>query len=403
MQQQISTIDSAELRSAIESQLGDIDCAGSFATHGHFEEEINPGLEVAGCRFGLPLYEKDIRILTEINGTRERRSWDDIALTHPLWLARQAKILDDVCTKLGVPGGSSLVRVELNRLLVNDKVSKYHEYTKPTRGAFAMLVVCLPSAHEGGEVVVSSGHNKITLPTALYSEWQCSYLAWYSDVNHEFKPVTHGCQVVLSYNLIYYGPGRIPTSRRLDDDKSSLRQTFDRWQKTLLHANILPPYLVYPLEHKYTAEKLCLSHLKAKDLARVVYMDQITKESHFSCFLASMERVITRHRDDDDSEDENDHRSFQSRSDEDGSIKLKQVLELNGEPVLHDVSINKAAITKKYVWDREPDGSEDDGNRYEGFMKTYWYEDCVSHSGSPDISNYLTSSGFVTHANEPLC
>lgn len=71
---------------------------------------------------------------------------------------------------------------------------------------FGTLTVWLPCKHTGGDVEVSFNGNKVNLSTAVTPEWSVSYLAWYAAVLHEVTPVTSGCRVVLTYNLVQTGP-----------------------------------------------------------------------------------------------------------------------------------------------------------------------------------------------------
>jgi hypothetical protein len=54
---------------------------------------------------------------------------------------------------------------------------------------FGTLVICLPSPHTGGGVVLRHAGQEKTYKT---SEAQPSILCWYSDVHHEVLPVTSG-------------------------------------------------------------------------------------------------------------------------------------------------------------------------------------------------------------------
>jgi hypothetical protein len=70
---------------------------------------------------------------------------------------------------------------------------------------FGTLVICLPSAHTGGEVHLLHGGKEVALSTAPDSFSGLSALAWYSDVQHETKPVASGYRLVLTYNLVQDG------------------------------------------------------------------------------------------------------------------------------------------------------------------------------------------------------
>ena len=71
---------------------------------------------------------------------------------------------------------------------------------------FATLVVCLPSRHTGGMLVVR--HEDQTKKIDFggeQSEFETQYAAFYADCQHEVKPVTAGYRICLVYNLAQAG------------------------------------------------------------------------------------------------------------------------------------------------------------------------------------------------------
>ena len=54
---------------------------------------------------------------------------------------------------------------------------------------FGTLVVSLPSAHQGGDLVLKHCGEKKVFKT---SEWAQSFACWYSDVSHEVLRATAG-------------------------------------------------------------------------------------------------------------------------------------------------------------------------------------------------------------------
>ena len=72
---------------------------------------------------------------------------------------------------------------------------------------FASLVVVFPTAHAGGALKLRHGSNECTVDPAITTAVDnttapvISYIAFYSDVEHEVTPVTSGYRVSLTWNL----------------------------------------------------------------------------------------------------------------------------------------------------------------------------------------------------------
>ena len=67
---------------------------------------------------------------------------------------------------------------------------------------FGTLAVCLTSAHQGDDLRLTHRGEDFEFRTSLFSDFDMSYAAWYSDVLHEVQPITSGYRLVLIYNLI---------------------------------------------------------------------------------------------------------------------------------------------------------------------------------------------------------
>lgn len=121
-------------------------------------------------------------------------------------------IVASVHQQLFLPGTPLDVNAELYKLLLYEEGAyfKPHLDSEKTPGMFGTLVVCLPSSHQGGELVLRHDGKTVMFDTSVTSEFEVSFAAWYSDVLHEVKPVTSGHRLVLTYNLIQKGGGTRP-------------------------------------------------------------------------------------------------------------------------------------------------------------------------------------------------
>lgn len=238
---------------------------------------------------------------------------------------------------------------------------KPHKDSEKANGMFATMVICLPSPHEGGDVVVSFGGNSATLATSHLSEWNTSFLAWYSDVLHEVRPVESGFRVVLTYNLIYTGTTQIPNLANFELEKFMLKNALLRWRIASLTSEDMPSCLAYPLEHNYSEANLNSDRLKGKDKARAVCMAQLAEELGFTCVLAIVERTTMTQGDEETSD----------------TVQLAHVVSFDGQVVLQRAEVDQEIFMTDEHWDREPDSTDKHFTGNAGVEKTYWYKDSV--------------------------
>src|SRR5690606_23016941 len=73
----------------------------------------------------------------------------------------------------------------------------------------ATLVVSLPSAHEGGELVVRhEGAEEVIAFGGDSARFETRYAAFYADCEHEVRPLRSGHRLCLVYNLALAKPSR---------------------------------------------------------------------------------------------------------------------------------------------------------------------------------------------------
>ncbi len=171
---------------------------GFFATSGVIPVAMNPGLSLKGLgRVGLPLSDRDANDIAKIGrqapfgkGTEKfvdesvRKTWEidptQVEFRNPQWQKTLQYAVTKTVEQLGVLGGESSVRADLHKLLLYEEGGffKTHRDTEKAPGMFATLVIMLPSAHEGGEVVVRLGKEKRTLSNPESNEFNYAFLAW---------------------------------------------------------------------------------------------------------------------------------------------------------------------------------------------------------------------------------
>ncbi len=139
------------------------------------------------------------------------------------------------------------------------------------------LVVTLPSASRGGELVIEHGRRSNTYrPSAKL----LTFVAFYSDCRHEVRPLTSGHRIVLTYNLrmtaTTAAAGTDPTVTAAV--ARALTEYFDSQNR-----------LVYLLDHEYTKRGLAGSLLKGVDAARVSVLRDAAQSIDCELLLASTE------------------------------------------------------------------------------------------------------------------
>jgi len=123
---------------------------------------------------------------------------------------------------------------------------------------FASLVVCLPSRHEGGTLIVSHDQQLKEIDFAgPQGEFKVQYAAFYADCRHEIKPVTQGYRVCLVYNLALTEGKRQPEAPRHSDKVDEVAGLL-----TSLFADGSLQKIAIPLKHEYTESGLSLDKLK---------------------------------------------------------------------------------------------------------------------------------------------
>jgi 2OG-Fe(II) oxygenase superfamily len=96
-------------------------------------------------------------------------------------------------------------RCELHKLSIYKEGCFFKEHVDTLRGAdhMASAVVCLPSKHEGGQLVVSDGKGEMVFDFAKESgdDTLLQWAVFYTDCKHRVEPVTSGTRVTLQFDL----------------------------------------------------------------------------------------------------------------------------------------------------------------------------------------------------------
>jgi hypothetical protein len=214
---------------------------------------------------------------------------DLVTLSGPAWEATLGAVLDHVRDELGLPPTTKL-RAELHAMLVYGKRQFFlpHQDSEKDGAMVGTLVVSLPSAHTGGELVVEHCGQSVTYRT---SKEQLSFVAFYADCRHEVKPVKSGYRVTLTLNLLADSQTDAQGAGPVSDLAHRLTEHFTtpamrRYGRTDLDP---PNRLVYLLDHEYTQRGLNWNRLKGVDAERAALLRAAAKGAGCEAVLALAE------------------------------------------------------------------------------------------------------------------
>ena len=246
---------------------------------------------------------------------------------------------------------------------------------------FATVIIVLPSAYTGGQVILSHSSTTKKIDFAKESLFSTALLAWYTDVKHEVKEVTSGYRLALSYNLIHVAPPGVPRPSLPDmsDSLHLLRRVLKKWRDGMYEDGSDRNVAAYLLQHQYSSANLKegVKTLKGVDAHRVAFIRRITDQLGFTVGLATLTHQVTGYPD-------NDYGYYGRRSrygyydeDERGSTPgmgevesttttLSDVVDLCGTsliPMGELVVDDDCVIPKEPFEDETPDDTD-----YEGYM-----------------------------------
>lgn len=259
---------------------------------------LHPGLEVEGLGpVALPLSPASAADLIKLasrapygRGTQTvvdlnvRKVWQvdasQVQLTHPRWPDLVTEVLENVKQELGVSGK---VQADLYKLLLYEPGGFFapHRDSEKAKGMFATLVVCLPTSHQGGELVVEHEGQTFRADFSKRSAFDIQYACFFADCLHEVRPLRSGYRLCLVYNLRQQGRKRAGPPL-LDSQVASATEALRialREQKKL----------VVQLSHEYTEAGLSEAQLKGQDRARFELLRRAAAQLGVHCQLGRLE------------------------------------------------------------------------------------------------------------------
>jgi hypothetical protein len=240
---------SADILDDLSEALDQIDRPGSFCARGSAPATI-PGLEVKGLGpIGLPLTAKQAKELIKhceqapygkgtktLVDTDVRRVWhlqpNRFALKNPDWNRALMDIVAQVQEALGLE--KQKLESHLYDLLLYEPGSFFlpHRDGEKLDRMVSTLVVALPSAHEGGELVVrhEGQEEAIGFGGAEGAFWM-HYAAFYADCEYEVRPLRKGYRLCLVYNLTLAERKKAIKALRIAEHVERIEPLIRRWAK----------------------------------------------------------------------------------------------------------------------------------------------------------------------------
>ena len=181
------------------------------------------------------------------------------------WEKTIHSILESVADGLGCQRDA--LSAQLYKLLVYERGGFFAEHrdTEKVDGMIATLVVALPTAGTGGDLVIRHMGREATVNLQVDEPGELAYAAFYADCVHHTRPVEHGHRVSLVFNVVM-NPGSGPALSRAPDYSKQVGQAAEilsEWTET----GQGPKKIVWLLDHEYSAAGLSHASLKGVDEA----------------------------------------------------------------------------------------------------------------------------------------
>jgi predicted 2-oxoglutarate/Fe(II)-dependent dioxygenase YbiX len=288
----------SSIAAALLDCLRSVERSGDFCVGG-VREIFMPAIDVDGLgRIALPLLPAQVEPLVAIAepapyGRGEetvldrdvRRTWQidthKVRIGGRQWEKTLAELVADAARSLGI---GEPVAADFYKLLVYDAGSHFvdHRDTEKVPGMFASLVIVLPSAHSGGELVVRHLGREVVLDLHPEEPSEVGFAAFYADCVHQVRPITAGCRLTLVYNLRFLDKRRPPEAPDYREVEARVAELLRGWEGVEGE----PDKLVLPLEHAYTPAELSFGTLKGADAGAASVLVNAAAEAECDLHLA---------------------------------------------------------------------------------------------------------------------
>ncbi|MFE7394827.1 2OG-Fe(II) oxygenase [Streptomyces sp. NPDC057582] len=217
-----------------------------------------------------------------------------LTLGGPAWPRLLEGALDHFRGALGLAPGTRL-RAEPHALLVYGKGQFFlpHQDSEKDDAMVATLVLSLPSAHTGGDLIVEHAGQRVAYSA---SKTDLTLVAFYADCRHEVTPVRSGYRVTLTFNLLTEPAAPAAPDGPVTELTDCLTEHFTTPARQRYSPRPLdPPYrLVCLLDHEYSQKGLSWDRLKGTDAERAALLRTAAGQADCETVLALAEVKETR-------------------------------------------------------------------------------------------------------------
>ena len=186
------------------------DCSpATFGKKGEevLDESYRKAAKLDSDQFSTNFYPHDVGIISAIAETLLPGITTPFTDTESIWEEHLGVIAELYKLNVCIPHNIWTVFLLITRKVYSGPSGKFRPHVDTPRGAtqFGSLVVCLPNAHQGGQLrVAHRGHHvEWDWSNTAHTEDDKSiqWAAFYSDCEHEVKEVKTGHRITLTYNL----------------------------------------------------------------------------------------------------------------------------------------------------------------------------------------------------------
>ena len=293
-----------EEQAPLEALLSSIDRPGDYCTQGRLFVPM-PRVEVEGARsLSFPVTEEQARSLIAAAerapfGRGEQTLVDNsvracwqidaarVRVTGGAWHGTLTQIVAQTATGLGCP--AERTSAHLYKLLVYEPGGLFapHRDTEKVDGMVATLVLSLPVAGAGGELVIRHRERKTVVDLRTEEPSELAFAAFYADCVHETRPVTAGHRIVLVYHLVLQGAAA--TTLRIAPELGSQEEQIVAQLRNWEANSAAGDKLVWLLEHDYSAAGLSFDGLKNADAAVGRVLARAARRANHALYAAILD------------------------------------------------------------------------------------------------------------------